>query len=294
MLAMTGGTARDSWDGFALEVKWDGCRAQARIDREDISLRTRHGRACTSEFPELEEFGDAVSAQRVILDCELVCLAADGLPDFAAVRARLGSRPRSVAAGAVRRPATLIVFDVLHLDGEAVWRQPYEQRRALLGELLEDGPRWRVPRYFVGEECAPVFAATREQGVEGVVAKRLGSVYSPGHRSRDWVKFKHRRRETFRVTGWRERDGQLPEFFLAREAGGRLRPAGTVALGLDTGRREQLLDALRAHERSGRGGAARRCEPVVQVIADCHGRPEGPVRDAVLREVRLSSTDLAD
>ena len=291
---MTGGTARDSWDGFALEVKWDGCRAQARIDRGAFSLRTRHGRACTSEFPELEELGRAVSAQRVILDCELVCLAADGLPDFAAVRARLGSRPRLIASGAVRSPVTLIVFDVLHLDGEAVWGQPYERRRALLGELLQDGPRWRVPRYFVGEECAPLFAATREQGVEGVIAKRLGSTYSPGRRTRDWVKFKHRRRETFRVTGWRERDGQLlPEFFLAREAGGQLRPAGTAALGLDITRHQELLEALRAHERS-RRGAVRWCEPVVEVIADSHGRSDGPVRDAVLREVRLSSTRLAE
>ena len=149
------------------------------------------------------------------------------------MRARLGSRPRSVASGAVRSPVTLIVFDVLHLDGEAVWRLAYEQRRVLLNELLQDGPRWRVPRYFVGTECAAVFAATREQGVEGVIAKRLGRVYSPGRRTHDWVKFKHRRRETFRVTGWRERDGQLPEFFLAREAGGRLRPAGSAALGLD-------------------------------------------------------------
>jgi bifunctional non-homologous end joining protein LigD len=180
----------------------------------------------------------------------------------------------------------LIVFDVLHLDGGAVSRQPYERRRELLGELVQDGPRWRVPRHFVGEECAPVFAATREQGVEGVIAKRLGSAYSPGRRSRDWVKFKHRRRETFRVTGWRERDGQLPEFFLAREAAGRLTPAGTVALGLDRNRREQLLEALRALERS-RRGAVRWCEPVVEAIADCHGRPDGPVRDAVLRDVRL-------
>ena len=195
MLAAPSGPARGSWNGFALEVKWDGCRGQARVELGAFSLRTRHGRACTSEFPELEELGDAVSARSVILDCELVCLAADGLPDFAAVRARLGRRPRSVTAGAIRSPATLVVFDVLHLDDEAVWGQPYEERRALLNELLEDGPRWQVPRYFVGAECGAVFAATQEQGVEGVIAKRLSSPYSPGRRSRNWVKFKHRRRE---------------------------------------------------------------------------------------------------
>ena len=72
-----------------------------------------------------------------------------------------------------------------------------------------------------------------------------------------------------------------------------MRPAGTAAVGLDAGRREQLLEELRAHERSGRG-AVRWCEPVVEVIADCHGRPDGPVRAAVLGEVRLSSTDLAE
>jgi hypothetical protein len=83
------------------------------------------------------------------------------------------------------------------------------------------------------------------------------------------------------------RDGQLPEFFLARETAGRLRPAGTAAFGRDRSRREQLLEVLRAHERS-RRGAVRWCEPVVEVTGDCHGRPDGPVRDAVLREVRIA------
>jgi hypothetical protein len=78
------------------------------------------------------------------------------------------------------------------------------------------------------------------------VAKRLDAPYAVGRRSTSWVKQKHRRRERFVATGWRERDGALPEFFLARRVGKELRPAGTASLGLDPERREQLLSALAA------------------------------------------------
>jgi bifunctional non-homologous end joining protein LigD len=77
-----------------------------------------------------------------------------------------------------------------------------------------------------------------------VVAKRLDAPYAEGRRSNSWVKQKHRRREPFVVTGWRKRDGGLPEFFLARRVGGVLHPAGTASLGLDPERREELLSAL--------------------------------------------------
>src|SRR5690348_16868135 len=98
-----------------------------------------------------------------------------------------------------------MAFDLLHLDGTAVRHFPYWRRRELLAELELDGGVCRTPRHFVGEGEA-VLAATAEQGLEGVVAKRLDAAYGEGRRSSAWVKQKHRRRERFVVTGWREHD----------------------------------------------------------------------------------------
>jgi ATP-dependent DNA ligase len=141
-----------------------------------------------------------------------------------------------------------------------------------------------------------LLAATAEQGLEGIVAKRLGSRYTEGKRSASWVKTKHRRRERLVVTGWRELgDGRLPEFMLARRGlGDSLRPAGSASLDPDSERRGQLIDALREHELPGRRGRGRSSvrwvvPGPIEVTADSHGRPDGPVRDAVLREVHVPS-----
>src|SRR5262249_47534870 len=155
--------------------KWDGARVQARWDGRTLSMRSRHGRSCVDEFPEVQALGDALAAHRVILDAELVCLGRDGKPDFGALRSRLGGRKaRAVAAARARNPSSLIIFDVLHLDGRPVRNLAYGERRAILTELaLGDGPAWRVPRHFLGRgEGEALVAATAEQGLEGVVAKR--------------------------------------------------------------------------------------------------------------------------
>jgi ATP-dependent DNA ligase len=92
------------------------------------------------------------------------------------------------------------------------------------------------------------------------------------------VKHKHRRRERLVVTGWRERDGALPEFLLARWAGSQLRPAGSASLGLDGERREQLLTALAERELTRARGrrSARWALAEIEVLADVHGEPTDP------------------
>jgi bifunctional non-homologous end joining protein LigD len=75
--------------GWTLELKWDGCRAQLRYDRRSVTLRTRHGRECSADFPELAAIADVLASSQVTLDGELVCLQPDGRPDFARLRRRL-------------------------------------------------------------------------------------------------------------------------------------------------------------------------------------------------------------
>jgi bifunctional non-homologous end joining protein LigD len=124
-MLLTTGAVPDG-DAWALEVKWDGCRAQVRYDGHSVTLRTRTGRECSADFPELAEIAGVLGKHRVTLDAELVCLRQDGRPDFGRLRRRL---TRSAAR---RHPAMLQVFDVLHSDGLSTRALPYAERRRYL------------------------------------------------------------------------------------------------------------------------------------------------------------------
>jgi bifunctional non-homologous end joining protein LigD len=281
--------ARHQW---ALELKWDGMRAQFRVARDGSwCLRSRPGRNCGDQFPELAAVAIALDGQDVLLDGELVCLDVDGCPDFHRLRRRLSASDAHAASLlALQHPATLVVFDVLHLDGRAVRALPYHRRRELLERTLpECGRSWRIPAPLSGTLHA-VLEVTRAHQLEGIVAKRVDAPYEPGRRSGSWLKHKHRRQETFAVTGWRpapHRARRPDAIFVARATpDGNLRPAGTAELGLAAGDRERLRAAL--HERHvGTRRGAPRVAAGIWVDVDFHGGQTGPLRDAVMRAVRV-------
>ena len=169
-----------SGDGWSHEVKWDGYRVLVSRAGDDGGLRvaSRTGQDLTARFPQLAGLV-AVVADGTVLDGEVVSLVA-GRPDFAALA---GGDP----AGTVRA----VVFDVPVLAGVDVCPEPLELRRQMLGELDLPGCAIRSEAFADG---AALLAATQEQGMEGVVAKRLGSPYRPGVRSPDWRKHAARSR----------------------------------------------------------------------------------------------------
>ena len=244
-----------------------------------MTLRTRNGRDCSENFPELADIAGELGKRRVILDGELVCLRPDGRPDFARLRPRLTGRRSSA-------PALLQVFDVLHLDGRSTRQLPYLDRRALLEELALDGPAWRTPASVVVDRSEEFVARVEALGLEGVVAKRLASTYIPGRRCTAWVKHKLRRRERLALTGIRRtRQGHIDAIFVARrQPDGSLTRAGSIELGLHRELVERLERRLASLCPDRRGSLT--WYPVeVSVIASLHGLPDGPVRDAVLCEV---------
>ena len=272
--------ALPSGDAWTFEVKWDGCRAQLRYDGRSVSLRTRNGRECSEDFPELAEIAGALGKRRVTLDGELVCLRPDGRPDFGRLRHRLtGSTTR-------RRPAMLQAFDLLHLDGNSTRVLPYLERRSLLEELALDGPAWRTPASVVVERSEDFVARVGELGLEGVIAKRLSSTYLPGRRCTAWVKRKLRREERLAVTGVRRnRDGHVDAIFVARhQTDGSFTGAGAIELGLHRELVERLESRL-AELPARRRGSVAWYPAEVAVTASLHGLPDSPVRDAVLRDV---------
>jgi len=122
----------------------------------------------------------------------------------------------------------------------------YAERGELLAALELDGERWQAPAHVVGNG-AQVLAVSAEQGLEGVIAKRLDSPYEPGRRSNGWVKIKNVKREELLICGWLPGEGKRRARIGAllvglREPDGKLRYAGRVG----TGFTEAELDRLQA------------------------------------------------
>jgi bifunctional non-homologous end joining protein LigD len=148
---------------------------------------------------------------------------------------------------------TYVIFDLLWLDGHSLMELPYEERRARLAELdLGDGERWRVPDYVVGHG-AQLLAATEQQGLEGVIAKRLDSTYEPGRRSPSWVKVKNLYRQEVVVGGWVPGDGRRRDRIGALLAGvwenGELRHIGRVGTGFTENELDRISKLLAPLER---------------------------------------------
>ncbi|MGA8247142.1 MAG: non-homologous end-joining DNA ligase [Nocardioides sp.] len=196
MLA-TRGTHVPTGDEWQHEVKWDGMRVLVDVRRGDARLWSRNENDATVSFPELSR----LPVDDALLDAEVVALA-DGAPSFGALAERMHvSRADRALRLAERIPVTLLVFDVLRLDGRELLDEPLTARReALTGLDLQDD-RWQTPPVY--DDGPMLFEATLQQGLEGIVSKRRSSRYRPGVRSKDWLKFAHRRRDSYVVGGWR-------------------------------------------------------------------------------------------
>jgi len=206
MLARVGDLPGDD-DAYGFEIKWDGVRALLYSEGGSVRLVNRNLVDVTSRYPELRELGRTLGARAAVLDGEVVAFDDDGRPDFG----RLQRRMHLASDSAVRRvagsvPVVYMIFDLLYLDGRSVTSLAYRERRELLEGLELSGSLWRTPAYHSGDGRA-VLTASRDQGLEGVVAKRLDSRYEPGRRSAAWVKVKNNRRQDFVVGGWKRGEG---------------------------------------------------------------------------------------
>jgi len=168
---------------------------------------------------------------------------------------------REVRRAMREAPASLLLFDVLAVNGQDCRSLPYRQRRELLAELLpeEFGAEAAsdsrvpvgVPEAFDGD-AEDAAAASRELGLEGLVAKRWSSVYRSGVRSPDWVKFPSIETAEVVVVGWRASEAEpsgLASVHVAFSEGGELRYAGRVGTGFGSAERRSIRARLERLER---------------------------------------------
>ncbi|WP_329171727.1 ATP-dependent DNA ligase [Streptomyces sp. NBC_01477] len=251
MLATPGRLPLPGGDGgWAVETKQDGQRAVVHAPGDGTALvRSRSGEDITAVYPELRGLGGALGAVPAVLDGEVVALDASGRPDFERLQARMGllRSPGRAARLATTTPVHLMIFDVLLLGGRDLTGRPWTERREVLASLGLAGPRWSVPAAVVGR-AAEALEATRAAGLEGIVCKRLTSVYEPGVRSRSWIKIRNVRTQDVIVGGWVPGGGHLaglPGALLVGEhRDGALRYLGSVGTGWSDRERAVLARLL--------------------------------------------------
>jgi bifunctional non-homologous end joining protein LigD len=247
MLARTGPLPPEN-GRWAYEIKWDGVRAIGYVAGGRLRLASRNGRDITPRYPELRELGRALAGHEAIIDGEVVAFGEDGRPSFQLLQRRM----HLTSEHAVRRlsqsdPVAYIVFDLLWLDGHSLCGLRYDERRERLLELGLNGRTWQTPAHHVGDGQA-MLEASRAQGLEGVIAKRLDCPYTPGRRSPAWVKVKNFRQIDVVVGGWLpgegRRSGRLGALVVGFYEDDELRYAGRVGTGFSEAELDRLGSIL--------------------------------------------------
>jgi bifunctional non-homologous end joining protein LigD len=281
MLATAGSLPSAAVDGdWCYEFRWDGVRALVRVEGGRVSVSSRVGDDVTSAYPELQGLGARLGMTQVVLDGEIVAFAG-GRPSFAALEQRMHVASSARARRAARSvPVSFLVFDLLHLEGRSTVGLPYEDRRVLLEELGLRGSHWLTPPSFRGDGAA-VVAASREQGLEGVVAKRADSPYSPGVRSPLWVEVTDWEAQEVVVGGWRpgvgKREGVVGALLLGVPVGGGLAFVGSVGTGFSDAELVVLTERL--------AGMAQEVSPFVTEVPRERAKGARWVRPELVGEV---------
>src|ERR1700730_17438091 len=208
--------AAQEGDQWLHEIKFDGYRMHASLDRGAVKLLTRTGLDWTHKYPPIAAAVLAVGARQAYLDGELCGVCPDGITSFGMIQA---ASDAGNAAGLV-----YFVFDLLHLDGDDLGARPLIERK---------GPA------FYEQAC--------KLELEGIVSKRADAAHAPGNR-RLWLKVKCLHREEFVVVGWTDPEGRRPwlgALLLAYyDPDGRLVYAGRAGTGIDTAELERLWRRL--------------------------------------------------
>lgn len=219
-------------DAYLYEMKWDGERCVAFLDPDHgTDLRNKRNIRMLLKVPELAHI-HLQASKRCILDGELLCMV-NNKPSFADIQRRsLMSDRYKIELEMKRHPASFIAFDCLYYDGQELMSLPLTERKEYLRRAVTDSERLAVSRVFGADQALELFQLTQAQGLEGVVAKRLDSLYFPGKRTKSWLKMKHMMDDDFVVCGYIYKQNHMISIVLGQYRGKKLVYKGHVTLGV--------------------------------------------------------------
>jgi bifunctional non-homologous end joining protein LigD len=223
---------------WTYEVKWDGYRTLVIKNGPDVRLISRSLKNVTKHYPAVALAARKLRAQSALLDGELVALDPDGRPSFQALQHRATSRMRIV----------FYAFDLLHVDGRDLMKRPLEERRTRLRDVIAASDVW-FSESLPGTP-GEIERAVRGLGLEGVVAKRRDSTYTPGLRSPSWLKIRFSRRQEFVVGGYKPAGANFDSLLVGYFERRKLFYAGKVRAGFTPALRGRIFSRLAASPRT--------------------------------------------
>lgn len=219
-------------DNYIYELKIDGIRCIAYLDKDSVSLRNKRDRELLASVPELAEIYNLVNS-KCILDTELTILKGGAINFHEIQRRILMTDPFKISLASQRYPACLVVHDVLYKDGKETIYLPLEQRKEILKNIvIEETPNFAMSKYIY-KNGITLFNYTTQNNLEGVVAKRLGSTYQMGKRSADWIKFKNMLDDDYVLCGYIYNDQNKSSIVIGKYHGDKLVIQGFVSLGVN-------------------------------------------------------------
>jgi ATP-dependent DNA ligase len=237
-------------DEWVYEVKLDGFRCLAFVDRDETFLQSRNGRPLGRYFPEL-----VFPPGRYVIDGEIVVRDADGREDFDALGQRIHPAASRIQLLAGETPAVFVAFDLLARDDQTLLELEFGERRRALEQLLGDDAFGDAPIELMRMVTTSDDASAWLEHAEGAIAKQRSAAYLPGER-KGMVKVKRVRTIDAVVVGWRP--GKEPDtvgaLILGLYDGPQLRVVGHCS-GLTAAAKRQLVKTLAPYESGERGSA---------------------------------------
>lgn len=204
MLATLATDAFDDTD-WIFEPKWDGVRSLT-VCEEETAHFSRTQKDMTATYPELGKLHEQLVCLDAVIDGEIVAFE-NGRPSFEKLQSRINLQNEHEIKRAMKAiPVTYIAFDLLYLDGRQVFGEKIQHRKELLEKLVVPNQHIQVSA-IVPESGVALYEAAEESGLEGVVAKKLGSPYRPGKRTREWLKIKVVHDADVVIGGWSKGEG---------------------------------------------------------------------------------------
>jgi len=229
-------TSLPDGDDWSYEVKLDGYRALVIKDGERIQLRSRTGKDLTRTYQPVATAAAKLRTALAVLDGEIVAIDASGRPSFQALQHRSAHRDYTIV---------FYAFDLLHEDGTDLKDLPLATRRERLTRVLGDsGILLSIELPGTPQE---VIEAVSGLGLEGIVAKRRSSRYTPGERHSAWVKLKLDRQQEFVIGGYRPGPYGVDALLVGYHDDGGLRFAAKIRAGFTPHLRREVFGQLKGH-----------------------------------------------
>lgn len=221
------------------EVKWDGYRALAFLNKGNVDLFSRNNKSFNDKFYPIYNLLKNLKINAV-LDGEILVLNDKGISNFGSLQ-----NWRSEADGEL----VFYVFDLLWYDGKNLMNLPLNQRQAILQEILPiDDDRIRLSKVFKASGI-DFFDAAGKMGLEGIIAKKTDSLYSSDRRSKEWLKIKVHKRQEVVIAGFTKNENTSKSFsslLLGVYEKGKLKYVGKVGTGFSDKLQKTLMEQFKS------------------------------------------------